>query len=321
MVIIMKRKIVAGMVVLMCMMVVVVLGIIIPAMADTGMLTYTNEEYGFSIQYPGEWTVEEGWMGSIVYFGDERNEDFITNVLIKRVELQTKMTVEEFAEGSRKLLPEDYNVVNTFQRIINGEPVAGHILTRFDEGTELKQMGAFFIRDEWVLVIVFTATSSTYNGVEEDYFNPMLESFKFIEKEVGIGIRHLTVTPHKLESGEEVSVKLDIVNEADVEKTKTFHLVTFHLVGPSEFSEFYERDFETVTLAPGEMKTIKVTFIPIKVGTHLLSVNEHVKSIDVTEARPKDVEDIPGFEAIFAIIGLVAVTYLIIIKNNRGKRR
>ncbi|MBE9594396.1 MAG: hypothetical protein IMF19_13070 [Proteobacteria bacterium] len=133
-----------------------------------------------------------------------------------------------------------------------------------------KQMQASFVHDKRAYTIFFTATSSTYDEVEEDYFDPMLRSFKFIEQEAGIEIPVFIVTPSKVEVGEEVKIKFEAVNEADAEKTKTFHLVVI----PPGTELLEEIDFKTVTLAPDEYVKIEFTFIPKETGEHTLKVED-----------------------------------------------
>ena len=267
--------------------------------AEQGMLTYTNEEYGFSIGYPEDWTVEEGFMGSVVIFWGPIKDDYIINVIVVTEELPTKMTAEEYAKAGREWYLEEYDIVKTLSDTINGEPVAGDITTSMMEGIEVKQMSASFVKGTTAYTITFSATSSAYDGADDDYFDPMLRSFKFIEKVAGIEIQNFIVTPSKVETGEEVKVKFEAMNEADVEKTKTFHLVD--TPPGTELPE--EIDFKTVTLAPGETEIIEFTFIPREAGERMLSVEDQYWIIAVTEARP-EITPVPGFEAVFVIAGL-----------------
>ena len=274
--------------------------------AEQGMLTYTNEEYGFSIGYPEDWTVEKGFIGTIVIFKGPIKDDYIINVNVLTEELPTKMTAEEYAKATRGWFSEEDNVVKTFSDTINGESVAGHIVTSTMVGIELKQMQACFVSGTTSYVITFSAIPSTYDESDDDYFDPMLRSFKFIEKVAGIKIQNFIVTPSKVETGEKVKVKFEAMNEADVENTKTFHLVD--TPPGTELPE--EIDFKTVTLAPGETEIIEFTFIPREAGEHMLSVENQFWIIAVTEARP-EITPVPGFEAVFVIVGLLVAVYLL----------
>ena len=239
-----------------------------------GMLTYTNEEYGFSIEYPEDWKVLEDFMGCVVVFIEL---DSGINVIVMIEELPIRMTAEEYAKVNLEKYPEEWKIVETFNDTINGETVVGHILTQRESGIDFKQMIACFVSDTTAYVLVFSATSDTYDEAEEDYFDPMLRSFKFTEKEAGIEIPVFIVTPSKVEAGEAVKIKFEAVNEADVEKTKTFFLV----VNPPGTLPVETIDFKTVTLAPGERVEIEFTFIPKETGEHTLLVADRVEVISV----------------------------------------
>jgi hypothetical protein len=269
---------------------------------EEGMLTYTNEEYGFLIEYPKDWVVNEEYMGFPVLFAGPIKEDFAINVIVRIEELPTMMTADEYAKAGRESFLEEWKIVKTFNDTINGEPVSGHILTiKTEGGIVAKQMQAIFVHDKRAYMIVFSAASSTYDEADEDYFDPMLRSFKFTEKEAGIEIPVFIVTPSKVEAGEEVKIKFEAVNEADVEKTKTFFLI----VNPPGTLPVETIDFKTVTLAPGERVEIEFTFIPKETGAHILYVADRVGLISVgyeEEARisvktPLDVLEGENFTA------------------------
>jgi hypothetical protein len=236
---------------------------------EEGMLTYTNEEYGFSIAYPEGWTVDEGYMGSVVMFIGSINDKFMITANVLIGELPTEMTAEEYAKAGRESFPEEWKIAKTFNDTINGEPVSGHIVTTTAEGEfEVKQMLVCIVRDTTAYILIFATSPSIFDMAKEDYGDPMLRSFKFIEEEVGIEIPVFIVTPSKVEVGEEVKIKFEAVNEAEVEKTKTFLLV----VNPPGTLPPETIDFKTVTLAPGERVEIEFAFIPKETGEHMLYV-------------------------------------------------
>ena len=274
--------------------------------AEQGMLTYTNGEYGFSIEYPEDWTVEEGSFGTVVMFMGPIKDDFIITVNVVIEELQIKMTVEEYYKAGLEWYQDEYEIVETLSDTINGEAVAGDITTYTMDGTDFKNMQVCFVRDKTGYVITFDSVASAYDKAEADYFDPMLMSFKFIEKEAAIRIHNFIITPTRVEPGEEVKVKFEAVNEADVEKTKTFHLIDM----PPGDGLLEEIDFRTVTLAPGETEIIEFTFIPKETGEHTLSVEGQYGSIVVRNAILKEVSDTSSgyyYMAVFVIIGILAV--------------
>ncbi len=286
---------------------------------EDGMLTYTNEEYGFSIEYPEGWTVNEDHrtasMKVVSFLGPIKDGGRI-NVAVNIEELSTKMTAAEYLKVSIDIFPEEWNIVKTFNDTINGEPVSGHIVTVTTEGgLEVKMMLACLVHDKQAYTLGFAATPSTYDEVEEDYFDPMLRSFKFIEKEAGIEIRVFIVTPSKVEAGEEVKIKFEVVNEAEVEKTKSFflHLITLDNLHHEVI------DFKTVTLTPRESEVIEFSFIPKETGAHILSVEGESRTISVgyeEEARisvknPHEVLEGEDFTATVNIANVSDLTILL----------
>ena len=252
---------------------------------EEGMLNYTSKEYGFSIEYPEDWTVED-YEDSGVRFAGPIKDSFMINLIVTMEKLPTKMTAEEYLKTNMEMFPEEWKIVKTFNDTINGEPVSGLILTWTVFGSDVKLMMACFVNDTTAYAIVFGATVNTYDEVEEDYFDPMLRSFKFIEQEAGIEIPVFIVTPSKVEVGEEVKIKFEAVNEADVEKTKTFFLQ----VSPLGALSREIIDFKTVTLAPGERVEIEFTFIPKETGVHTLSVADRVEVFAVDHEKEAGIE-------------------------------
>ena len=258
---------------------------------EAGIVAYTNEEYGFSIEYPGDWKVYEDFMGFAVMLLELESR---INVIMGIEELPTRMTVEEYAKTAHEFLPEGEEIVKTFNDTINGEPVSGFITTSTTEGgVEIKRMITCFVRNTTAYFIVFTVSLNSYDEAEEDYFDPMLRSFNFIEKEAGIEIRVFIVTPSEVEAGEEVKIKFEVVNEADVEKTKTFLLY----VDPPGSLLPEAIDFKTVTLAPSESVEIEFTFVPKEAGEHILYVEggfwsiavDHEEGARISVKTPHDV--------------------------------
>ena len=293
---------------------------VVPDTGEEGMLTYTNKEYGFSIEYPGDWTANEGYLGNVVMFAGPIKDDFMINVIVSIEELLTKMTADEYAKASREMFPEEGKVVKTFNDTINGEPVSGYIITIKEGEIEVKLMLVCIVRDTTAYILGFGATPSTYNEAEEDYFDPMLRSFEFIEEEAGIEIRVFIVTPSEVEAGEEVKIKFEAVNEADVEKTKTFLLI----VNPPGTLHQEVIDFKTVTLTPGESVEIEFSFIPKETGEHILYVEDrtwvitvdHEEEARISAKNPHEVLEGENFTATVNIANVSDLSILLFKLNS-----
>lgn len=162
--------------------------------AEEEMSTYRNKEYGFSIDYPEDWTMIECYMGNIM--GDVAF--FLGHgvyAIVGVEDLPREMTPDEYITSAIKELRSGVssvtcletgitcvypmNVVETFNDTINGEPVAGSIYTIGFRGAESKQMLAAFVNDKTAYLITFTAPLDIYDKAEVEYFEPMLHSFRF----------------------------------------------------------------------------------------------------------------------------------------------
>ncbi|MBC7109663.1 MAG: PGF-CTERM sorting domain-containing protein, partial [Archaeoglobi archaeon] len=78
---------------------------------------------------------------------------------------------------------------------------------------------------------------------------------------------------------------------------------------------------EEVTLGAGESKTLTFEVTKDEPGTYTIDVNgvsktltvkEEVKPTETATATPTPTPTQPGFEAVFAIVGLLAVAYLVL---------
>ena len=101
-----------------------------------------------------------------------------------------------------------YNTVKTFTDTINGEPVAGHVMTITIFGVEIKQMQACFVSDTTAYGITFTAFPNTYGEAYDDYFEHMLQSFRFI--------RILVKPPTEVLEGENFTATVNADNVSDL---------------------------------------------------------------------------------------------------------
>ncbi len=113
----------------------------------------------------------------------------------------------------------------------------------------------YFARNGTGYLISVAAVSRAYDRMYDNYFEPMLWSFKFKERKKGILIQNLTVTPTKVKTGEPYIVKFEALNEEGIEKKKVIYGHTkIHKSG-----RIFEARSRTFTFAPYETKTIEWT--------------------------------------------------------------
>ena len=102
----------------------------------------------------------------------------------------------------------------------------------------------------------------------------------------------LSIGPGSVEKGEAVTIKVDVTNNGKVDGSTIINLKIKDTIV----------DSREVTINAGETKSIKFIHVAEdETGTYVVEVDGEVGSYEVT----------PGFEAIFAIMGLLAVACLL----------
>ena len=146
--------------------------------------TYTNTEYGFSIEYPRHWDVEEGPMGFVVSFWgpSEVEGDYIININLVVAESPTRLTAEDVARLADMELKRQwpsYAVEQEYSTTINGEPAVVRIATVVDAypGITVKDMQVYFAKGKTAYVVTCDATEDTY-AKYQDCFETAVQSFK-----------------------------------------------------------------------------------------------------------------------------------------------
>ena len=127
-------------------------------------LTYTNSEYGFSLEYPKDWDFEEGLMGTIVLFVGPfvEEEEFMINMNIMSEELLEfpKITLEDYAKigemGIRKMV-ENYKKIAEHSATIGDLPAIVLTYTAGSGVDMLMYSQAFFLEENVAYVISYAA--------------------------------------------------------------------------------------------------------------------------------------------------------------------
>lgn len=129
-----------------------------------------------------------------------------------------------------------------------------------------------------------------------DFFLP----YSSLEKTT-IQISKLMISPAKVKVGKPVTIKVVVKNAGEMEDTKTINIeIDDEITGSKE-----------VTLAPDEIITLEFTQIQSAEGDHSVTVDGLTGNYEVVT---------PGFEVIFAIIGLLSVVYLINLKKRKRRK-
>jgi len=115
-----------------------------------------------------------------------------------------------------------------------------------------------------------------------------------------IQVTSVDVSPSEVKVGETATVTAIVKNLGVAEGTET---ITFSVNGVATMQE-------EVTLAPGESTTLTFEISKTEPGTYTIDVNGPTET--PSETTPTPTPEQPGFEAVFAIVGLLAVAYLVL---------
>lgn len=148
--------------------------------------TYTNSEFGFSVDYPADWGVREDLVGLVVVFGGPSVLEGIydVNINVNAERLDHEITLKDYVTASdlraRKTIP-NYNKVQEYAATIDGLPaivfVATFALKCNEKKVDLKNKYAIFIKDK----VAYTITYDTPAECHDEYadcFDLVINSFK-----------------------------------------------------------------------------------------------------------------------------------------------
>ena len=284
------------------------------------MITYTNEEQYFSIEYPENWRMEEA-LGGVSFTSPEKMGGGHPTLNIIPEKLAWEMSPEEYAKAgieSQRGFYIKYQIENEYNTVINDKDayviialIAMTFAGKKGEDVTSKQV---YITNNLTGYVITAMGPLEYEKVDEKYFEPMIQSFKLLPKTIGIEIQNFRVTSTKIEMGKEVTIKFDAVNKASVEKTKTFHCSYIALREGGVAGMPEEIDYKTVTLAPGDDEHITFTYAPNETGTYLIKVEDQGGFVEVVEK----ISIAPEFGVVFAIVviaGLLVMAYLLTMRK------
>ena len=141
---------------------------------------YVNKEYGFSIQPPEGWTIQEDWFGAIVCFIGPTEDDFAVNINI--VSEETDMSLEEYVELSKQQIKDILNatIISGGSRTIKNHEAYEIVLTWTMGAHNLKQKQVYLIEKGRAYIITCTASQSNYDSYVST-FDESINTFEFLE--------------------------------------------------------------------------------------------------------------------------------------------
>jgi hypothetical protein len=148
-------------------------------------LTYTNSEWGFSVEYPKDWDVEESVVDATVVFVGPFIEELgvPVNVRIDGVQLPAwaPVTPEIIVREMKKRLKnavDNYQEVDEYNTVVDDLTATVWTLTGDVEGVTVMMTWACFLKDNVACTVGYTAAPGCYDDYLH-YFDLVLSTFKF----------------------------------------------------------------------------------------------------------------------------------------------
>jgi hypothetical protein len=148
---------------------------------------YTNSEYGFSIEYPTDWDLEEDYMGLVVIFAGPLLENrYMVNVNVLIEEVPEEMTVRDYAKAcvlTAKKTYENFQKIEEYKTTtIDGYDAIVMVITatvtQGEQVFALKDTTAMIVRDKKGYGITYDVLEN-YHDEYLYSFNEAIRTFKF----------------------------------------------------------------------------------------------------------------------------------------------
>jgi hypothetical protein len=155
---------------------------------EVGWATYHNYKYNYSIKYPSDWSITEVIPSNLIRFTGSEGLTVFDVIIQEEVS-----SLEEFVsmyEETWKGIYVEYSRVNKEDAVLGGEPAIEIVLLH--KGTEsssrsLQRMRAKFTMKEGIgYAVLGLGDEYVYDIVNQKYFEPMMQSFKFEAPHKGI---------------------------------------------------------------------------------------------------------------------------------------
>jgi hypothetical protein len=144
-------------------------------------LDYSNSDYGFGINVPEGWTIDEsGLMGSIVIFYGPVKHNFTVNIVINSDQLPSGITFDDYMEEA---LLQFENLFTNFQLISRELSTINNmdsyeIVYTYDQGLfSLKQNQVIIQNNSKLLLLTYSATILSY----DDHVSEFQQSVNSLE--------------------------------------------------------------------------------------------------------------------------------------------
>jgi len=149
--------------------------------------TYSNSQYGFSLEYPEDWGTVEDFPGfAVVFTGPYLQEyEFTVNISLEIGQFPGGVTMADLlqtVEWTTESKAEDYAKVGEYDTIIGGQSAKVFTVTATMEfngrAVQLKDIGAIVIKDNVGYIITYDVPAKVHEEYK-DCFELVIDSFRF----------------------------------------------------------------------------------------------------------------------------------------------
>ena len=153
-----------------------------PASLATEAGIYSNEEWGFSLEYPKDWDViEEMFEGTVVFTRSLAEGPTAIMVIAEELPAFPEPVLEDYVEMTESQVESeltDYEKVSQYSTTIAGEAAIVYTVA-WSVGTQaVKHTQAIFLKDRVAYRVSYTGTPESYDE-DIDCFELVINSFKF----------------------------------------------------------------------------------------------------------------------------------------------
>jgi len=149
-------------------------------------LTYENPTHGIRIKYPKDWTMQEGFMGTVVVFLSPKadaSDVFQENLNVGVEDLSgVSITLDEYTELTIDQMGQfitDFTVIESGKTTLAGNPAYKIVYTGSQAQYSIKWMQIWAIKDDKAYLITYTAETDSFSDFLE-IVEAMISSFEFM---------------------------------------------------------------------------------------------------------------------------------------------
>jgi len=152
--------------------------------ANPGYMRFTSNEYNFSIEYPADWQVREGFMGSAAaFFTPTKTEaDGFSDYLMVTVEDTSPylLSLDDYwnisVEQVRRVIP-DANITDSAGTTLSGQEAEMIVFTGTQGSYRLKWLVVYTIREDRIYSLTYTAEEDNF----KEYLSDMEDAISSFE--------------------------------------------------------------------------------------------------------------------------------------------